>query len=580
MALTGESGETESAGLASAPATPPPAGPPLAEPARAARPAAGAAPPPRPQSPVWWGIATALGGGLLLAAAFPPVGVWPLAPFGPALLVLALWRRGARASFGLGLIFGLAFFVPLLSWLINLAWYAWAALAIAEALIFALLCLGQQLLLRWRAWPVTVAAWWVSAEALRDRWPYAFPWGRLAMSQAGAPSARWTAVGGPPLLSLLIAATGTTLAWALLTRTSRRAASPASAPRRRDGSTAGAGAATPAGTARRLLPVLALLAVAGLTAAGRVLPADPQPPSPRTAVVAAIQGDVPHARDLPNLLRASTVTANHAQATERLAAEVHAGALPAPDLVIWPENSTDLDPRLYPPIRAEIAAATRAIARPVLVGEVLQAPLRNVGQLWTPQRGPGPVYVKRQLVPFGEYIPFRGLLSHVTSLVALQPHDFTPGHRVVVFRAGQIRLGDVICYEVGFDNLVASEVTAGANLLSVQTNDATFEVDGQRGETLQQLAMARIRAIEYDRAMVVASTTGVSAVIGPDGQLIARGGTWRAAELDARVPLLTYRTLAARAGPWPEYVITALALAALAAAAAAAVTRRRRVTPL
>ena len=132
------------------------------------------------------------------------------------------------------------------------------------------------------------------------------------------------------------------------------------------------------------------------------------------------------------------------------------------------------------------------------------------------------------------------LLSHITSLVALQPDNFTAGRRPVVFHVGQIRLGDVICYEVGFDGLVSSEVKAGANLLAVQTNDATFEVDGQRGESLQQLAMARIRAVESDRAVVVASTTGVSAIIAPDGTLVARTGTWQRAVLESRVPLLTH----------------------------------------
>ena len=202
-------------------------------------------------------------------------------------------------------------------------------------------------------------------------------------------------------------------------------------------------------------------------------------------------------------------------------------------------------------------------------------PIWNAGQLWLPGRGPGATYVKRQLVPFGEVIPMRGLLSHITSLVALQPHNFTPGHRALVFHIGAIRLGDVICYEVGFDNLVSSEVRAGANLLSVQTNDATFEVDGQRGETLQQLAMARIRAVESDRAVVVASTTGVSAIIAPDGNLLAHTGTWRQAVLDARVPLESQRTLADRVGGWPETAIVALTLAALAWAAAAALRRRR-----
>ena len=509
--------------------------------------------PGEPRLALGWALLAAVAGGLVFTAAFPPVGAWPLAPLGPALLVLALQGRSLRASFAVGLLFGLALFIPLLSWLINLAWYAWAALAIAEAVIFAVLTVGQRVLLTLRAWPVAVAGWWVAAEALRDRWPYAFPWGRLAMSQAGAPAASWTAIGGAPLLSFLLALAGSTFAWLLL------------AP----------GAAH--GIRRRLVPALAFAGAAGLALAGALLPVDPVPAGTPTATVAAIQGDVPHARNLSNLLRATTVTANHAAATERLAAQVRAGRRPAPDLVVWPENSTDLDPRLYPPVYESVAAAVQAIDRPVLVGEVLRNPLRNAGQLWTPGRGPGPVYVKRQLVPFGEFIPLRGLLSHITSLVALQPQNFTAGRRAVVFQVGRIRLGDVICYEVGFDGLVSSAVRAGANLLAVQTNDATFEVDGQLGESLQQLAMARIRAVESDRAVVVASTTGVSAIIAPDGTLVARTGTWRSAILESRVPLLTTTTLADRLGAGPEYLITALTVGAFGWAAFgwAAASRRR-----
>jgi apolipoprotein N-acyltransferase len=501
--------------------------------------------------PLPWALAVALTGGLALTAAFPPIGIWPLAPAGPALLAIALWRRGLRASLLAGLVFGLAFFVPLLSWLLNVAWYAWLALAVAEAVIFAVLAVGQRLLLDLRAWPLAVAGWWVCAEALRSRWPYAFPWGRLAMSQAGTPAAPWAAVGGAPLLSFLVALAGTTLAWALLV------------PGRR------------AGSRRRALALLVFAGATGLALAGALLPVDQQPPGTPTAVVAAVQGNVPHARSLPDLLRASTVTVNHAAATKRLAARVRAGTLPAPGLVIWPENSTDLDPRYYPQVYATIAGAVNAIHRPVLVGTLLANPVRNAGVLWLPGRGPGQVYVKRQLVPFGEYIPFRGLLKHITSLVNLQPQNFTAGHRAVVFRAGKIRLGDVICYEVGFDGLVSSEVNAGANLLTVQTNDATFEVDGQRGETLQQLAMARIRAVESNRAVVVASTTGVSAIIAPDGRLITHSGTWQRAVLEAQVPLVSQRTLADRIGAWPQAVIVALTLAALAWATAAALRRRR-----
>ena len=530
-----------------------------------------------PRARLGWAVLVAVAGGLALVAAFPPAGIWPLAVAGPALLVVALWHRSLRASFLIGLAFGIAFFVPLLSWLVNVAWYAWIALAVTEALILGLLAVGQQVLLRLRAWPLGVAGWWVAAEALRGRWPYAFPWGRLAMSQAGAPTAGWAAVGGAPLLTFLIALAGAALAWLLIGP--GRVEPARGEPAGDGGQPAGPGGSRVPGLARRrVLPLLAAAATAGLAVAGAVLPVD-QPAAAPQATIAAVQGDVPRARTLANQLRATKVTANHAAATEALAAQVRAGARPAPDLVIWPENSTDLDPLLNPPVYATIAQAVSAIGKPVLVGSVLQNPLRNAGQLWLPRSGPAGVYAKRQLVPFGEYIPFRSLLDKFTSLPSLQPVNFTPGHKAVVFGVGKIRLGDVICYEVGFDNLVSSEVRAGANLLAVQSNDADFELDGQTGESAQQLAMARIRAVESDRAVVYVSTTGESAIIAPDGTVMTRSGIWRRAVLEARVPLRSQLTLADRAGSWPETAITALTLAALAWAAARAFGQARRAKP-
>ncbi|MGO9221761.1 MAG: apolipoprotein N-acyltransferase, partial [Streptosporangiaceae bacterium] len=512
-----------------------------------------------------WALLAAVAGGVALAGAFPPAGIWPLAAAGPALLVIALYRQGLRASFVIGLVFGVAFFVPLLSWLVNVAWYAWATLAIAEAAIFGLLAVGQRLLLGLPGWPLAVGGWWVAAEAMRARWPYAFPWGRLAMSQAGAPTAGWAAIGGPPLLSFLVAVTGAMGAWLVLgIARDRRAA------RDRHGLLA---------DRRRLVAaVAATAAIAGVALAGGLLPVDGAGAGAgqRTVTVAAVQGDVPHARSLSDLFRATTVTDNHAAATRALAAQVAAGVRPAPDIVIWPENSTDLDPGEYPAIYGTIAGAVDAIDRPVLVGALLENPLRNTGQLWLPRRGPVAVYVKRQLVPFGEYIPFRSLLAHVTSLVNLQPVNFTPGHRAVVFHQGAIRLGDVICYEVGFDGLVRSEVTAGANLLAVQSNDATFEVDGQSGESAQQVAMARIDAITSDRAIVYASTTGESAIIAPDGAVLARTGLWQRAVLDTRVPLRSGLTLADRLAGWPEAVLTALTILALGWAIVRAAAGARR----
>jgi apolipoprotein N-acyltransferase len=513
----------------------------------------------------WSAILLAAGGGLLLALAFPPFGFWPLAAVGPALLTIALWRQRARTAGAAGLVFGLAFFFPLLTWLLNVAWYVWAALAVAEAVLFAVEALGQWLLLRLRIWPLAVAGWWVTAEAIRARWPWGFPWGRLAMSQSEAPTARWVAVGGPVLLTFLIALTGACLAWLVLR----------SLPWQR-GPTSGRRP-----HASRVGPALALVATAGLTTCGALLPTDPAATAAhgQTAVVAAIQGDVPRARDLPGELAAeTTVTQNHVTATNRLAAQIRRGAAPKPDVVIWPENSTDEDPRFDPAIYNLISGAATAIDRPILVGAVLQDPERNTGVLWLPGKGPVAYYVKRQLVPFGEYMPLRWLLDKITSLPSLVPINFTPGHRAVVFHLGKIRLGDVICYEVGFDGLVRSEVAAGANLLAVQTNDAGFELDGQMGETTQQLALAQLRAIEFDRPVVVASTTGVSAIIDPDGTLIARTGTWRQAEIEASVPLRTTTTLALRVGGWPEGLISAATAAALILVIGQVAWRRRRTT--
>ena len=233
--------------------------------------------------------------------------------------------------------------------------------------------------------------------------------------------------------------------------------------------------------------------------------------------------------------------------------------------------------RAYNPfIFNTIAAAVAAIDRPVLVGAVLQDPVRNAGQLWLPGKGPVATYIKRQAgaVRRGHPVPRTAGQVHLAA-VSLQPVNFTPGHRPVVFRIGKIRLGDVICYEVGFDGLVSSEVAAGANLLAVQTNDADFELDGQTSETLQQLDMARIRAIEHNRAVVVASTTGISAIIAPDGKLLASTGpggrprSRRGCRCAARPRWPT------ALGGWPEAVIAWATLAALAWAIGQEFRRRR-----
>jgi apolipoprotein N-acyltransferase len=194
----------------------------------------------------------------------------------------------------------------------------------------------------------------------------------------------------------------------------------------------------------------------------------------------------------------------------------------------------------------------------------------NTGIVWDPVTGPGERYVKRHPVPFGEYIPMRSLVRRVTSKVDLVPRDFVAGTRVGVLDVGPVRVGDVICFEVAYDDLVRDVVTGGGRLLVVQTNNATF---GRSGETSQQLAMGRLRAVEHGRAVLVAATSGISAVIAPDGRLVQSAPVFTREVLSAQVPTRTGTTLATRLGALPELLLSGLAVAA---AGAGALRRRAR----
>jgi apolipoprotein N-acyltransferase len=199
----------------------------------------------------------------------------------------------------------------------------------------------------------------------------------------------------------------------------------------------------------------------------------------------------------------------------------------------------------------------------VLVGAVTDGPGRyvsNRGIVWDPVTGAGPSYVKRHPVPFGEYIPFRSLVRVVTKKVDLVPNDFARGSAPGVLDVGPVRLGDVICFEVAYDGVVRDVVTGGGRLLVVQTNNATF---GRSGETTQQLAMGRLRAVEHGRSVVVAATSGVSAVIAPDGRLQHVTRLFSRDVTVQQVTLRDDRTVATRVGAWPELLLSLLALGAL-----------------
>jgi apolipoprotein N-acyltransferase len=221
-----------------------------------------------------------------------------------------------------------------------------------------------------------------------------------------------------------------------------------------------------------------------------------------------------------------------------------------------------------------ITRAARAVGAPILVGAVVEGPGRfisNTGIVWDPVTGPGDTYVKRHPVPLAEYVPARPFFRFFSPLID-RIHDFAHGSEVGNLDVGGARVGDVICFEVAYDGLVADVVQGGAGMIVVQTNNATF---GYTDETEQQLAMGRLRAVEFGRTVVVAATSGISAVIAPDGSLAQRSELFTAATFVEEIAQRDQATVAERLDSGPEWVLTAAGVGALLAAAAPALARRR-----
>jgi len=447
-------------------------------------------------------------------------------------------------------VFGASFFIPLLLWLQFGGIAPWVAVSLLEMSLMAVTGAGLAAVAHLPGWPLWSAAVWVAGEAVRGRVPFGgFTWGRLAFSQDTGPMTPWVSVVGAAGLSFGVALVAMLLAAAVVAVTSR------------------ARFFTPRQGTRAM--VLVAIAVV-LVATGLVLPGPP--PASGDTVVALVQGNVPRLGLDFNAQR-QRVVRNHVEATLDLARRVDAGELPAPDLVLWPENATDIDPRTDREIAGLLTDAAQAVGRPILVGAVLDAPgnrALNAGIVWDAETGPGTQYIKRHLVPYGEYVPFREQLEPVFGQLALIPRDFAAGDEPGVFDLNGVTIGDVICFEVAYDDLVRDVVRGGAELIVVQTNNATFERSAQ---TRQQLAMARLRAVEHGRAVAVVATSGISAVIGPDGSFLARSGVFTRDLLVERVPLITRQTTASRLGAWPEGILVALGAVSVLAGA---VTRRGR----
>ena len=284
-----------------------------------------------------------------------------------------------------------------------------------------------------------------------------------------------------------------------------------------------------------------------------------------TVTIAAIQGNVPQlGLDFNSQRRA--VLDNHVNETLRLADEVRAGRAPQPHFVIWPENSSDIDPLANSDASEQITEAAKAIGVPILVGGVVVRPestpdnpaASNSIIVWDPVTGPGERHDKQIIQPFGEYLPWRGFFRHLSSY-ADRAGYFVPGSGNGVVHAAGVPVGVATCWEVIFDRAVRKSVLNGAQVLAVPTNNATF--DATMSE--QQLAFARARAVEHDRYVIVAGTTGISAVIAPDGREMARTEFFEPAFLDSQVRLKTALTPATRWGPITQSVLVGAGLAAV-----------------
>ncbi len=504
-------------------------------------------------------LSVAIVAGLALCMSFPPVGWWYLAIAAFATLAWLLMRESTTLAggFGYGFLFGLAFYLPLLPWISGLVGaFPWIMLAAMEALFPALFGLAAIAVRRLSGWPFWFAAVWAAVEWLKSTVPFGgFPWGVVGFSQTDGPLLAIAQLGGAPLLSFAVVVVGFSLAavtfevvkWWRHNDESQKGAPPAV-----------------------VLPGVCISAVLLTTAlawphvrhSGVGAGDDP------AITIAAIQGNVPRLGLEFNAQRRAVLD-NHVRETAQLADDVRAGRAPQPIVVFWPENSSDIDPLANPDARDEISIAAADVKAPILVGGVVAADgyspdnpvATNSVIVWNPATGPADRHDKKIVQPFGEYLPWRSFFRHLSSF-ADRAGYFVPGDGNGVVNAAGVPIGVTTCWEVIFDRAARESVLNGAQLLAVPSNNATFT----QAMSEQQLAFGRLRAIEHDRYVVVAGTTGISAIIAPDGRELAHTAFFEPAYLDMQVRLKTQLTLATRWGPEIQGLLVVLGVAAVIAA--------------
>jgi apolipoprotein N-acyltransferase len=470
-------------------------------------------------------IGLAFVSGLVLSIAFEPVALAYLMPFAVAGFAVSTRALPVRQGWLPGLAFGVAFYFVHIYWMresIGLA--AWLALASIEAVFYGLLGSASAALQRLRWWPAWLAAAWTTMEIWRSGWPFSgMPWGRLAFGAVDTPAAHALAYVGMSGLSFLLALIGFLLAWVVVERD------------RSD----------------RLVAGGVLIAVCLATALPALVPY--RLDGRGEATVAVVQGNVP-GRGNDVLVDPRGITDNHVAATLDLADDVRSGDRPQPDFVMWPENSTAIDPFEDQAINQGIKAAAAAIDAPILVGAMVSGGERHVlnqGVVWDPETGAGERYTKRHPVAYGEYIPFRSMLGRIglteQGQLARIPRDMLSGTREQPLDLAGIEVADGICFDVAYDDGFHAQIRNGAEMLAVQTSNARFIFTDQ---IEQQFAITRLRAMEAGKYLAVASTNGRTGVISPDGEVVATAPPRTQAVLVETIGLRPGVTPGVRLGRW------------------------------
>ena len=426
--------------------------------------------------------------GVLLSAAFEPVGKWWVAPIALAvhMYALSLTQKKVLSVF----IFAATLNLIVLHWSSTFVGSVpWLILALGLSLFY----LPLSLVSRWgmSSYPMI----FILMEEVRNRFPFGgFGWVRVAYTQADAPYLKIAAIGGASALSALAVLLGLILFYASAKKWSTVT----------------------------LFPFLLLLIPVNVTAIG-------------ATNVLMIQGNVPQ-MGLDFNSRAKAVFNNHFEKTEsELKKDSNV------DFVLWPENSVDVDPFQNTDVRQSLDS----IQKPLIIGAIVEKgnSILNTSILWGGDLPP--TYIKQHLTPFGEYIPLRSLAS-VISPYTDRVKDFEPGQGQVFFKVKEAVIAPVICFELVDDQLLHTAALS-SNILAVQTNSATF---GMSAESAQQLAMTRVRAIEHGRNIVSVSTTGYSAVIDSNGKVLQKTSMGTAEAIRAEVELLEGNTPRNSAGDW------------------------------